>query len=68
MTEDDHEELLGVLAGIKGRFLVSGYHSKLYDNAARRHGWRLQHEFDLPNHAAGGRTKRRMTDCLWSNY
>jgi DNA adenine methylase len=67
MTEDDHKELLHVLAGIKGKFLLSGYYSTLYDDAASRHGWKC-HEFDLPNHAAGGKTKRRMTECVWCNF
>lgn len=62
-----HRELLDILAGIQGRFALSGYHCPEYDAAAERAGWRLV-EFDLPNHAAGGAKKRRMVECLWMNY
>ena len=67
MSDEDHSKLLGVLAGIKGRFLLSGYHSGMYDRQAAEYGWRF-HEFDLPNAAAGGKTKRTMTEVVWTNY
>jgi DNA adenine methylase len=67
MTDDDHAALLAALAEIKGRFLLSGYHSELYDECAAYHGWRC-HEFDINNNAAGGKTKRRMTECVWCNF
>lgn len=67
MTEAQHIELLDTLAGLKGKFLLSGYHSDLYDGYAAKHGWKV-HEFDLPNNAAGGKEKRRMVECLWLNY
>jgi len=52
---------------LKGSFLLSGYQSKLYDDMASAQGWRRV-DFDLPNNAAGGKTKRRMTECVWMNY
>lgn len=67
MGKQHHRELLGVLAGIKGKFLLSGYPSKLYDNTAAKYGWYC-HRFDLPNHAAGGKEKRRMIECVWCNF
>jgi len=67
MTRQQHEELLIVLDGIAGKFLLSGYHDPLYDKAAEMYGWRLT-EFHLPNNAAGGRSKRRMTECVWRNW
>jgi DNA adenine methylase len=67
LTAADHAELLATLAGIRGKFLLSGYRSELYDTAADRHDWR-RHDFDLPNNAAGGTSKRRMTECVWCNY
>jgi DNA adenine methylase len=66
MTRDQHVDLLDVLAGLRGKFLLSGYHSALYDATARRHGWECR-EFNLANHQAGGDTKRRMVECVWSN-
>jgi DNA adenine methylase len=65
MTESDHRELLGLLKKVGGKVMLSGYRSPLYDQALAH--WTL-HTFDLPNHAAGGKVKRRMTECLWCNF
>ena len=67
MTDAQHEELLETLAGIDGRFTLSGYPSDLYARAEKRHGWRRV-DIDAPNNAAGGKSKRRMVECLWMNY
>ncbi len=66
MSEADHAKLLGVLQSIKGKFLLSGYHSGMYDRAAAENGWRC-HNFDMPNQAAGGKKKRRMVESVWCN-
>src|SRR5262249_25708594 len=67
MNDPPHGELLDTPARIKGKFVLSGYHCERYDRAAARHGWRCV-EVELPNHAAGGDTKRRKVECLWRNY
>lgn len=67
MTFEDHSALLAVLRDVKGRFLLSGYHSNLYDGAAKKYGWKC-HEFKIDNKAASGKTKRQMTECVWCNY
>jgi len=67
MSEQDHQDLLETLTGIKGRFLLSAYRSERYDAFARQHGWRRV-DFDLPNNAAGGKSKRRMIESVWMNY
>lgn len=67
MTVDQHADLLSVLCELKGRFLLSGYANELYDHVAKSAGWRRV-DFDLPNHAASGESKRRMTECVWMNY
>ncbi len=67
MSRDEHVALLERLATIQGKFLLSGYPSALYDEYASRHGWRHV-DFQLPNNAAGGKTKRRMTERVWMNY
>ena len=65
MTEADHRELLeGLLEG-QGKVMLSGYPSALYDGALT--GWN-RHTFDLPNHAAGGKVKRRVAECPWCNF
>jgi DNA adenine methylase len=67
MTDEDHGELLAALGQIKGRFLLSGYRSELYDEAAAAYDWHRR-DFDLPNNSAGGAMKRRMVECVWTNY
>lgn len=67
MSEQDHATLLGVLGRIKGKFILSGYRSKLHDDAAGQHGWHRV-DFDIANHAASGKDKRRMTESCWMNY
>jgi DNA adenine methylase len=65
MTPDDHRQLLTAVRDCDGRVMVSGYRSDLYDRELS--GW-VRHDFDLANNAAGGRSKRRMTECLWCNF
>ena len=65
MTEVDHAELLDVLRQCKGKVMLSGYPSELYDGQLA--GW-TRHTFDLPNHAASGKEKRRETEVLWCNF
>lgn len=67
MTLEQHNELLLTLKSIKGRFLLSGYHSPLYDAVGRMHGWTC-HEKEIDNKASGGKTKRKMIECVWTNF
>lgn len=65
MSEGQHRELLATILQCKGKVMLSGYRSALYDEVLG--GW-TRHDFDLANHAAGGGNKRRMTECLWCNW
>lgn len=67
MTYSQHAELLSLLRPVRGKFLLSGYRSELYDSYALANHWHRV-DFDLPNNAAGGDTKRRMTECVWCNF
>lgn len=67
MTDSDHADLLESLSAIKGRFLLSGYHSPLYDEFAARHNWRLV-EFLIDNKSSSAKTKPMKTECVWMNY
>ncbi len=67
MSRADHAQLLSLLAKVKGKFLLSGYRSQLYDDAADVMGWSRE-DFTLPNAAAGGSSKRLMTESLWYNF
>jgi DNA adenine methylase len=65
MTEADHHRLVDLLRSVQGKVMLSDYPSNLYDTALA--GWN-RHTFDLPNNAAGGKEKRRMTEVLWCNF
>jgi len=65
LTEAGHERLLAALLAVRGKVVLSGYPSDLYDDALA--GWR-RIDLAVPNHAAGGKAKRAMTERLWLNY
>jgi DNA adenine methylase len=65
MTERQHRELLDTLRACKGKVILSGYANDLYDGVLA--GW-TREEFNLPNNAASGKTKRRMIEVLWCNF
>ncbi len=67
MTEKDHRELLDCLASMKGKFLLSGYDSRLYRNYEELCGWNRR-TFDLPNNASSAKTKERKSEIVWCNY
>jgi DNA adenine methylase len=68
MTDDQHVRLVDALTRIEGKAIVSMYHHPIYDVLHERHGWRLAAEIPIANHSAGGKAKREMTECLWTNY
>lgn len=67
MTWEDHNQLLAVLGKLQGKFLLSGYHSNLYDGATKEYGWKCR-EFQVPNAASGARKKETKTECVWYNF
>lgn len=67
MTGEDHERFLITLAGIEGKFLLSGYRNDLYDAYADRNGWhRVDREIDCK--ASSASVKPRRIESLWMNY
>lgn len=64
MTEAQHEELLTVLSCINGHFVLSGYHSKLYDKFASKYNWNLE-EISIKNHSSSSKKKPTKKECLW---
>ena len=75
MTTEDHRELVELLRNIKGKVLLSGYPSKLYDSL----GWNKQ-EWDVCCNAVG-RTRtsglqgtgsvlksQKRIECVWTSY
>jgi DNA adenine methylase len=65
MSDREHRELANLLAKCKAKVVLSGYPSSLYDELYC--SWRLVN-FDIANHAAGGREKARELECLWMNF
>ncbi len=65
MTEEEHYELGEVLKVCVSKVVISGYPSALYADIFRL--WRRV-EFDIANHAAGGRKKSRKRETLWLNW
>jgi DNA adenine methylase len=65
MTEEDHIELAERLRSARGKVLISGYKSPLYDRLYD--GWNVATK-EIANHAGQGKVKARRTECLWMNY
>lgn len=60
MPDQEHEELLDLITNHKGRILISGYDSDLYNYYLK--GWRKAHK----DTCAESGLKR--TEVLWMNY
>ena len=65
MTDNDHRQLATLLHECQGKVVLSGYPSPLYDELYG--DWRTV-DFDIANHAAGGKNKGRETERLWLNF
>lgn len=74
LTEDDHKVLVDILKTVKGKVMLSGYPSELYDSL----GWNKQ-EWEVTCNAvgrtkasglqgAGALTSQKRTECAWMNY
>ena len=67
MTAQDHTRLLFQLATIKGKFILSGYPSKLYADAMEKWGWHRV-DIEIDNKASSASVKEIKTECLWMNF
>lgn len=65
MSDEEHHNLLCIIRQCKGKVMVSGYRSAMYDDLLQN--W-TRHEKAINNHAAGGKVKRVMTECVWTNF
>ena len=65
MSGQQHVELLQLLLTLKGKVMLSGYPSQLYDRTLA--GWEIV-DFDLPNNSSFGPNKDRMTERIWCNF
>lgn len=60
MTDDDHRALAAQLKMVKGKVLLSGYHSPLYDE--------LYDDWERVERAALADGGRKRTEVLWMNF
>lgn len=67
MTAEEHQKLLCLLSEIKGRFLLSGYPSELYDGFARRFRWRRV-DIAIDNKASCAKVKEIKAECVWMSW
>ena len=67
MTPEQHLALLDALSDIRGRFILSGYPSGMYDDRAVVRGWHRR-EIAIDNKASSAREKAKKIECLWTNY
>jgi DNA adenine methylase len=65
MTKAQHIELLETILACKGKVMISGYPSPLYD--AYIGDW-TRHVFEISNHASGAKTKGKEQEILWVNW
>ena len=65
MTKAEHIQLAEVLNTAKGKVIISGYQSPLYN--AQYSGWSLKCK-PIANHSSQSKTKQHRIECLWMNY
>lgn len=65
MSTDDHIELSEVLNQYRGKVLISGYPSVLYNRLYKE--WNCAKK-EVANHSSQQKTKSQKTECLWMNY
>lgn len=59
--------MLERLSKIHGRFVLSGYHSEMYDTFASQECWHCT-EIQIDNKSSGSAAKEIKTECLWTNF
>ena len=65
MDDTDHRKLAEVLNGIKGKAMIAGYPSDLYNELFA--GWRRE-EIEVVTHASDSKIKSKRTEVMWLNY
>ena len=65
MTDEQHEDMLDLVLGVKGYVMLSGYRSKLYDTKLR--DWNRE-DINVDNSMASGAQKDRRIESVYMNY
>ena len=67
-TEDDYRRLLDILAGIKGKFMLSSFRTDILSEFVEKYGW-VQNEYEQGLGVTGiNGTGRKKTEVLTMNY
>lgn len=67
MTNNEHSELLELLAGISGKFLLCGYPNSLYDSVGKACNWTIK-DFSVICSSSSKSTKDTRIERTWRNY
>lgn len=65
MTVEDHIAMLNFAKNSRGKVLISGYSSPLYNRTLK--GWKVKKK-NVANNSGQGKTKERRVEVLWTNY
>lgn len=65
LTVEDHIHLLHLAKNARGKIIISGYPSPLYNRTLKN--WRCKKK-NVVNHSSQAKTKERRIECLWMNY
>lgn len=65
MTVEDHINLLSIAKNARGKVIISGYSSPLYNRTLK--GWKVKKK-SVANNSGQGKTKESRVEVLWMNY
>jgi DNA adenine methylase len=65
MTVEDHIDLLNLIKNSRGKVIISGYSSPLYNRTLK--GWKCKKK-SVANHSSQAKTKDMRTEVVWFNY
>ena len=65
MSEDEHKKLCDTLVCFRGKVIISGYESDLYNNYFAE--WHKLKR-DIVNHSSQSKTKEYKTEIIWKNF
>jgi DNA adenine methylase len=69
MSDEEHEELVDICLGLKGKVILSGYRNRIYERL-EGNGWiRLDKEIGLrTNPVQLGKVREKRIESVWLNY
>jgi len=65
MTVEDHINMLHLAKNARGKVIISGYASPLYNRNLE--GWKCKKK-NVANHSSQSKTKKRRVECIWINF